>query len=252
MYAPMLNIAITAARLGGSMITQAMDRLNTIKISEKKPNDFVTEMDQRVEKAIIACIKKAYPQHGIIGEESGEQPGTADYQWIIDPIDGTRNFIYGLPYFSISIAIMHHQKLAHGVVYDPIRQELFTASRGKGAHLNDRRIRVTQNKQLATSLIGIGFKQANAVCQAISDVCGDTRRLGSAALDLAYVAAGRLDGFVEYHLHRWDIAAGILLVKEAGGLICDTDGGETYLQTGNIVAGTPAILKQLLKVIKSS
>ena len=252
MHAPLINIAIAAARAGGKIIMQAADRLSTVKIAEKKPNDFVTEIDQKVEKEIILHIKKAYPKHGIIGEEYGTQEGQVDYQWIIDPIDGTRNFIHGFPYFAISIAIMHKNKIEHGVVYDPVRQELFTASRGKGAQLNDRRIRVGQSKHLQTSLIGIGSPHATNDFQKVMIACGDARRAGAAALDLAYVAAGRLDGFLEYHLRIWDIAAGILLIKEAGGLVCDSDGGESYLKTGNVVAGNAAILKQLLKVSRSA
>ena len=222
---PLVNIAIEAARAAGNTITRAMHRLDTIKVSEKSPNDFVTEVDQRVEKEIIAIIKKAYPTHGILGEEGGEIKGN-DYQWIIDPIDGTRNFIHGFPHFAISIAISHKNKILHGVIYDPVRQELFTATRGKGAYLNDHRIRVSTRKHIKEALLGTGFAYRHStddpkplgLLHAIIPHCGDIRRAGAATLDLAYISFGRLDGFWEFGLHIWDIAAGVLLVKEAGGM----------------------------------
>lgn len=258
MREPIINIAVEAARAAGNIIVRAMKRLDTVKIAEKHPNDFVTEVDQRVEQEIISIIQKAYPTHSILGEEGGEIQGD-DYQWIIDPIDGTRNFIHGFPHFAISIAVAHKNKLEHGVIYDPIRQELFTASRGKGAHLNERRIRVSQRKHLGECLLGTGFAYRHVtndhtipsrILHGIIPVCGDIRRAGAATLDLAYVACGRLDGFWELGLHIWDIAAGILLVKEAGGMVCDPSGGENYLKTGNIVAANPAIMRQFLKTIK--
>ena len=259
MREPLVNIAIEAARSAANIIIRAMKRLDTIKIAEKKPNDFVTEVDKRAEEAIITIIKKAYPKHAILGEESGEIAGN-DYQWIIDPIDGTRNFIHGFPHFAISIAVMHKNKLIHGVIYDPVRQELFTASRGKGAHLNERRIRVSTRKSLKDdALLGTGFAYRhtdindplpNKIWNVMHPNCGDIRRAGSASLDLAYVACGRLDGFWELGLHIWDIAAGVLLIKEAGGIVCDLDGGETYFKTGHIVSANPLILRQLLKMIK--
>ena len=254
---PLVNIAIEAARAAGNTITRAMHRLDTIKVSEKSPNDFVTEVDQRVEKEIIAIIKKAYPAHGILGEEGGEIKGN-DYQWIIDPIDGTRNFIHGFPHFAISIAISHKNKILHGVIYDPVRQELFTATRGKGAYLNDHRIRVSTRKHIKEALLGTGFAYRHStddpkplgLLHAIIPHCGDIRRAGAATLDLAYIACGRLDGFWEFGLHIWDIAAGLLLVKEAGGMACDPLGGENHLKSGNIVAANPVLLRQLLKIIK--
>lgn len=258
MREPIINIAVEAARAAGNIITRAMKRLDLVKIAEKHPNDFVTEVDQRVEEEIIAIIKKAYPTHGTLGEESGEVKGD-DYQWIIDPIDGTRNFIHGFPHFAISIAVTYKNKIEHGVIYDPVRQELFTASRGKGAQLNERRIRVSQRKHLEECLLGTGFAYRHIdktntvpgkILQSVLPVCGDIRRAGAATLDLAYVACGRLDGFWEMGLHIWDIAAGILLVKEAGGMVCDPHGGEDYLKTGNIVAANPTIMRQFLKTIK--
>lgn len=258
MQDPILNIAIEAARSAGNIIVRAMQRMDTVKISEKRPNDFVTEIDQRVEQEIVSIIRKAYPSHGIVGEEGSEQEGQL-YEWIIDPIDGTRNFIHGFPYFCISIGITYKNKIEYGVIYDPVRQELFTAARGKGAFLNDRRIRVGQRKVLEEALIGTGFAYRHTnktyatpakIFQAMVPASGDIRRAGAAALDLAYVACGRLDGFWEFGLHIWDIAAGLLLVKEAGGMICDPAGGEDYLKSGNIVAANPVLMRQLLKTLR--
>lgn len=254
---PLLNIAITAARAAGNVITRSLDRLDKIIITEKKPNDFVTEIDQQAEREIIQIIHKSYPNHSILGEESGEITGD-DYEWIIDPLDGTRNFIHGFPHFAVSIAVRQKGKILHGVIYDPIRQELFTASRGKGAQLNERRIRVSKNKQLEECLLGTGFPYRHSKSEieaytnslvSLLPLCGDVRRAGAATLDLAYVACGRLDGFWEVGLKIWDIAAGTLLIKEAGGLVCDFTGGEGYLETGNVITANPKILKLLLKQI---
>ncbi len=257
MRGPLLNIATEAARTAGNIIVRSMSRLKTIKIAEKHPNDFVTEIDQRVEQEIIAIIKKAYPSHSILAEESGEHDGD-EYQWIIDPIDGTRNFIHGYPHFAISIAVMHKNRIEHGLIYDPIRQELFTASRGRGAQLNEQRIRVSERKHLPECLFGTGFAYRHddadnptqgKILEAVLPICSDFRRSGAATLDLAYVACGRLDGFWELGLKIWDTAAGILLVKEAGGMVCDPHGGEDYLKTGNVVAANPTIMRQFLKTI---
>ncbi|HSW94114.1 MAG TPA: inositol monophosphatase family protein [Gammaproteobacteria bacterium] len=255
---PFINLAIQAARSAGNIIVRALDRLDKIHISEKKPNDYVTDIDQQAEREIIAIIRKAHPNHGILGEESGEVAGN-DYTWIIDPLDGTRNFIHGFPQFAVSIALSHKGKIEHGVTYDPIRQELFSASRGKGAQLNERRIRVSQHKLLSECLLGTGFPHRHspdairsylASLEAVLPYAGDVRRAGAATLDLAYVACGRLDGFWEMGLKPWDLAAGILFVKEAGGIVCDFNGAEDYLKSGNIVAGSPKILKLLLKQIR--
>lgn len=258
MREPLLNIAIQAARAAGNIIIRAMDRLDKVKITEKSPNDYVTEIDQAAEREIISIIKKAYPKHGILAEESGETKGK-DYIWIIDPIDGTRNFIHGFPHFAVSIAISHKDRIEHGVIYDPVRQELFTASRGKGAQLNDRKIRVSSCAKLENALLGTGFcyrhtqDYKDAYLNALNEllpICSDIRRAGAATLDLAYVACGRFEGFWELKLSKWDIAAGALLIKEAGGLVCDIDGGDNYLESGNIVAGNPKILKLLLKTLR--
>lgn len=255
---PLVNIAIQAVRAAGNIIMRAADRLDNITVTEKRPHDFVTEIDKLAEKEIIATIRKAYPTHAILSEECGEIPGN-DTLWIIDPLDGTRNFIHGFPQFAVSIAIRHKNKIEHGVIYDPIRQELFTSSRGKGAQLNDKRIRVSKRTQLEDSLLGTGFPYRHSkphqvayteTLQALLPICGDLRRAGAAVLDLAYVAAGRLDGFWELGLKTWDLAAGTLLIKEAGGLVTDVLGGDDYLNSGNVVAANSKILKQMLQIIR--
>lgn len=257
---PILNIAVNAARAAGNIIIRASDRLDTITVSQKKPNDYVTDIDKKAELEIINIIRKAHPNHCILGEESGELIGKdEDFTWIIDPIDGTRNFIHGYPQFAVSIAISYKGKIEHGVIYDPVRQELFTATRGKGARLNDTRIRVSKRTELEDCLLATGFMQRGSkellaehlrALEVMIPLCGDIRRPGAATLDLAYVACGRLDGFWELGLKIWDIAAGILLIKEAGGLVCDPDGGEDYLNSGNVVVANPKILKLLLKNIR--
>ena len=254
---PMLNIAIRAARQAGTIISRSVDYIDTITVMTKAKNDFVTEIDQKAEREIIEVISKSYPDHGFMAEESGTIPGN-EYIWIIDPLDGTTNFINGFPHFAVSIALQHKDKLVQAVVYDPIRNELFTASRGSGAQLNNRRIRVTKRKDLDGALLGTGFpfKQQQHL-----DVYLDTfkelfpmtsgiRRAGSAALDLAYVAAGRMDGFWEIGLNKWDMAAGILLVQEAGGLISDFDSSDNYFESGNIVCAGPKVFKGMLQKIQ--
>lgn len=263
MREPIVNIAVKAALAAGNTILRALDRLGTVKVSEKSPNDYVTEVDQQVERDIIAIIQKAYPSHQILGEESGTTAATGkkteDFTWIIDPIDGTRNFIHGFPQFAVSIAVSYKNKIEHGVIYDPVRQELFSASRGKGARLNDHRIRVSANKSMEESLIGTGCPSRHSPelvesytnsIKAVLPLCGDVRRAGAATLDLAYVACGRLDGFWEAGLKIWDLAAGSLLIKEAGGLVSDFEGGEDYLKSGNIITGNPKILKLLFRALK--
>lgn len=259
MSEPIVNIAVRAARAAGNIIIRALERLDTVRVSEKNPNDYVTEIDQKAEREIIKVIQKYYPQHSILGEEGGEIIGKeTDFTWIIDPLDGTRNFIHGVPHFAVSIAIQHKGKIEHAVIYDPVRDELFSGSRGKGARLNDRRIRVSQRKKIEDSLLATGcpFRHEKNIVnnyaesiKAVLPLCGDVRRAGAAVLDLAYVACGRFDGFWEMGLKPWDIAAGALLVKEAGGIVFDFDGKENYLETGNIIAGNPKILKPMLKAI---
>lgn len=254
---PMLNIAKRAAFEAGKVILQAMDHLSGVTVDEKKKHDFVTEVDKTAESIIIEAIKKAYPSHAILGEESGLQ-GESDTVWIIDPLDGTTNFIHGYPHFSLSIAIKEKGKLLGGLIYDPIRDECFSASKGSGAYLNQTRLRVTDRQHLDNALLGTGFpfKQPEKLDQyldtfkALFPQSAGIRRAGSAALDLAYVAAGRLDGFWEYDLKPWDIAAGVLLIKEAGGLVLDFDGGEGYFDHGNVVAGNPKMVKAMLKALR--
>jgi myo-inositol-1(or 4)-monophosphatase len=255
---PIVNIAVKAARAAGDIIIRAADRLDKIQISEKRPNDYVTEIDQQAEREIISIIRKAHPGHAILGEETGEIAGK-DYTWVIDPLDGTRNFIHGFPHFAVSIGILYKGKIEHGVIYDPVRQELFSASRGKGARLNEHRIRISKTVQLEDCLLGTGFPFRHSKVhieaqlkslQTLIPISGDVRRAGAATLDLAYVACGRLDGFWELGLKPWDITAGALLIKEAGGIVCDMEGGEDYLQSGNIIGGNIKIVKHLLKTIK--
>ncbi len=255
---PILNIAITAARNASRTIMRSFGRVEAQHISEKKRNDFVTEIDKAAEKDIIQTIQKNYPTHKIISEENGVIEGDSTFTWIIDPLDGTTNYIHGIPHFSVSIAMVYKDKIEHGVIYDPIRNELFAASRGDGARLNDRRIRVSDNTKVDKSLIGTGFPFKNPedisvylriFSEMLPQVRG-MRRAGSAALDLAYVAAGRFDGFWELGLSEWDMAAGMLLIKEAGGLVSDVHGEEKCLETGNIIAGNPKIFKYLLQMIK--
>jgi len=241
---PMINIAIRAARSAGNVLLRNFDRVDTLTVTSKGLNDFVSEVDRSAEQAIIQVIKKSYPDHAILAEESGTHPGN-DYQWIIDPLDGTTNYLHGSPHFSISIALKYRGELEQGVVYDPIREEMFTASKGTGAYLNDHRIRVTARPNLKGALLGTGFpfrdqRHMDAYLGMFKDLSKETagiRRPGSAALDFAYVAAGRLDGFWELGLAEWDFAAGALIVREAGGTVTDLAGGSRHFDSGNTIAG---------------
>jgi myo-inositol-1(or 4)-monophosphatase len=254
---PTLNIAIRAARSAGNVIIRNLGKLDTLAIHTKDRNDFVTEVDRQAEQEIIYILRKAFPGHGILAEESGFQEGD-EHQWIIDPLDGTTNFLHGFPQFAVSIAMRHKGRLEHGVVYDPLRQEIFSASRGAGATLNDQRLRVTNRKTLEGSLLGTGFPFKSQqhlevyleMFRALFPQTAGIRRAGSAALDLAYVAAGRLDGFWEIGLSIWDMAAGVLLIQEAGGLSSDFSGGHDHLESGNIVAGNPKLFAEILKTIR--
>ena len=253
---PMLNIAVKAARRAGSIINQASLNLDVLTVKHKTFNDLVSEVDSAAEQAIIEVLKDAYPEHAILAEESGAQ-GDSEYLWIIDPLDGTTNFLHGFPRYAVSIALSHKQTLTQAVVYDPGRNELFTATRGRGAYLNDRRLRVSKRIRLTGALIGTGFpfrelKHLDAYLDMFRDIVKNTagvRRAGAASLDLAYVAAGRLDGFWEMGLGPWDIAAGNLLIQEAGGLIGDFEGNDGYLKSGNVVSGNPKIFAQLIKIL---
>ena len=253
---PMLNIAVKAARRAGGIINRAGRNLDVIAVREKSANDFVSEVDREAEKAIIQTLREAYPAHAILAEESGAS-GTSEYQWIIDPLDGTTNFLHGFPQYAVSIAMSHKGVLTHAVVYDPGRNDLFTASKGAGAYLNDTRIRVSKRAHLQPALIGTGFpyrelENMGAYFGMMRDIIKNTagiRRAGAASLDLAYVAAGRLDGFWEFGLNKWDIAAGALLITEAGGLVTDIEGNDGWLESGNVLAGTPKVFAQLLPLI---
>ena len=256
---PLLNIAIRAARRAGDVIVRYVDRLDTLTVKAKERNDFVSEVDRQAEDEIIQIIRGAYPDHAILGEESGAHPNRdADWCWVIDPLDGTTNFLHGFPVFSVSIAVKHRGKLEHGVIYDPLRNELFTANRGGGAQLNSRRIRVSPLKTLEGALIGTGFpfrENQNLdlylkMFAAVTKKTAGVRRAGSAALDLAYVAAGRMDGFWELGLKEWDIAAGALMVQEAGGSVGHLDGRAGLPEDGNVLCGGQKIFKLLADEFK--
>jgi myo-inositol-1(or 4)-monophosphatase len=255
---PLLTIAVRAARRAGDLIVRNLDRGPNLDVSTKSRNDFVTEVDRAAEAEILAVIRKAYPQHGFLAEESGRSgPGGEDCVWIVDPLDGTTNFLHGFPQFSVSIACEHQGRLEVAVVFDPLRSELFTAARGTGALLDGHRIRVTRRRTLDGALIGTGFpyrenarymKPYLGMLEVVMGAAAGVRRPGSAALDLAYVAAGRLDGFWEIGLSPWDTAAGTLLITEAGGLV-GTLTGRDYAQGGHIVAGAPKVYAALIEAI---
>jgi myo-inositol-1(or 4)-monophosphatase len=253
---PLLNIAVRAARRAGEVIIRSLNRLESLTVASKGRNDFVTEVDHAAEAEIISTIRRHYPQHAFLAEESGAS-GEHDTVWIIDPLDGTTNFMHGFPVFAVSIACQIKGRLEHAVVYDPMRGELFTASRGAGAHLENHRLRVSKARTLEGALVATGFPYRAdsahadayfAMLKAVTHHVAGVRRPGAAALDLAYVAAGRVDAFWEFGLAAWDTAAGTLLVQEAGGRIGTLTGGE-YRQQGNIVAGTPKVYAALLELI---
>lgn len=253
----MLNIATRAARSAGDIIVRYMDRVDELTVASKRANDFVSEVDRQAEDVIIRALRRAYPDHGILAEESGKQSGD-EYLWIIDPLDGTTNFLHGFPSFSVSIALQRKGTLEQAVVYDPLLQEMFTATRGSGAMVNNRRLRVSQRKGLEGALLGTGFpfKQQQhldaylATFKALFPSTAGIRRQGSAALDLAYVAAGRMDGFWEIGLNPWDMAAGVLLIREAGGIAGDFEGGGQYMETGNLICGNPKLFAAIVNTIK--
>ncbi|MGC2164614.1 MAG: inositol monophosphatase family protein [Gallionella sp.] len=255
---PMLNIAVKAARRAGNLINRSADKIDHLTVTKKSHADFVSEVDRVAEQTIIQTLLEAYPDHAILAEESGIQ-GESEYRWIIDPLDGTTNFLHGLPQFSVSIALEHKGILTQAVIYDPGRNDLYTATRGRGAYLNDKRLRVTRRTHLADSLIGTGFPYTRfehldaymAILKELMQKTSGLRRPGSAALDLAWMAAGRYDGFFETGLKPWDIAAGCLLVTEAGGMVSDMSGNDSFLQSGHICAGNPDIHPQLLKIIST-
>jgi myo-inositol-1(or 4)-monophosphatase len=256
---PMLNTAIKAARLAGSIINRAALDLEIIKVGSKGPNDFVSEVDRAAEQAIISTLLEAYPGHGILAEESGREHGARDseFVWIIDPLDGTTNFLHGFPVYAVSIALAHRGVVQQAVVYDPTRNDLFYASKGRGAFLNDRRLRVSKRLRLSDSLIGTGFpfrkgdnfKRYVKMFEEVMQSCAGLRRPGAAALDLCYVAAGYYDGFFETGLSPWDMAAGSLMITEAGGLVGNFTGESDFLYQREVVAGNPKVYGQLVQML---
>jgi myo-inositol-1(or 4)-monophosphatase len=256
---PMLNIAIKAARAAGAIINRASLDVERLTVTAKAHNDFVTEVDQAAEHAIISTILEAYPGHGILAEESGSQHGAkdSDYVWIIDPLDGTTNFIHGLPMYAVSIALSFRGQIQQAVVYDPSRNDMFYASKGRGAYLNDRRLRVSKRTRMLDSLIGTGFpfrkgdnfQRYLKMFEEVMAACAGVRRPGAASLDLCYVAAGWYDGFFETGLSPWDAAAGALMITEAGGLIGNFTGEADFLYRREVVAGSPRIYGQLVKIL---
>jgi myo-inositol-1(or 4)-monophosphatase len=256
---PMLNIAVKAARAAGAIINRASLDLDRLQVSAKSTNDFVTEVDHAAEAAVIDVLLGAYPGHGILAEESGSTRGAKDseYLWIIDPLDGTTNFIHGLPTYAVSIGLAFRGQMQQGVVYDPARNDLFYATKGRGAFLNDKRLRVSKRTRMAEALIGTGFpfRQGDdlthylKVLEMVMKSCAGVRRPGAAALDLCYVAAGWYDGFFETGLSPWDVAAGSLIVTEAGGLVGNFTGEADFLHRREVVAGTPKVYGQLVQVL---
>ena len=256
---PMLNIAIRAARAAGAVISRASMDVDKVQVESKGVNDFVTEVDKHAEAVIIETLLAAYPGHGILAEESGRELGSKDseFVWIIDPLDGTTNFIHGFPQYAVSIALAWRGVVQQAVVYDPNRNDLFYASRGHGAYLNDRRLRVSKRLRLADSLIGTGFpfrkgdnfKRYMKMFEEISQQCAGLRRPGAASLDLCYVAAGWYDGFFETGLSPWDIAAASLIITEAGGLIGNFSGEADFLYQREVVAGNPKVYGQLVNIL---
>jgi len=263
MQQPMLNIALRAAHQGAEIILRSIDRLENVRFTSKEAKDYVSDVDKAAENVVVNILRKAYPDHSILSEECGlVGDKNAQYQWIIDPLDGTTNFLRNIPHFAISIACMKNGKLEHALVLDPIRHEEFCASKGKGATLNGRRLRVSGRTSLTEAVLGTGFpfraKQMVNIDNYLAtfkkfslDTAG-IRRAGAASLDLAYVAAGRFDGFWEQDLAIWDMAAGILLIQESGGLVSDFGGGHDFLSSGNVVAANPKLLKIMLGIINSN
>jgi myo-inositol-1(or 4)-monophosphatase len=254
---PMLNTAVKAARKAGSIITRASFDLDKLTVRRKQQNDFVSEVDHAAEEAIIGALHDAYPDHGFLGEESGYKDRDAEYLWVIDPLDGTTNFLHGFPQYCVSIGLLHKGVPTQAVVFDPNRNELFTATKGVGAYLNDRRIRVSKTDKLEDALVGTGFPFREIVnlddyvrmMRNVMKTCSGVRRPGAAALDLAWVACGRIDGFWEIGLSPWDMAAGALLIREAGGLVGDLAGEDRFLESGRIAASNGKIFAAFLKLL---
>lgn len=260
---PMLNTAVKAARKAGNIINRASLNLDLITVDKKQHNDFVTEVDRAAEQIIIETLLSAYPGHGILSEESGQSwtdsEKEPEYIWVIDPLDGTTNFIHGFPQYAVSIALTHRGQTQQAVVYDPSRDELFTASRGAGAYLNSKRLRVAKRERLEDTLLATGFPFRTGdsidsyldIFATMTRHCAGLRRPGAAALDLAYVAAGRFDGFFEQGLQPWDLAAGALLITEAGGLVGNYAGDSDKAQSGEVLAANPRLFSQMVALLNS-
>ncbi len=257
---PMLNIATRAARAGGRVLTKYMDRLDTITIEAKGKNDFVSEVDRLTEAEIVNVLQRSYPDHQFICEEAGIVGNeSADFKWYIDPLDGTKNYLHGYPAFCVSIAVAEKGRMEQAVIYDPVSQELFTATRGDGATLDGKRLRVSKRAGLENALLATGyantgkndFNAYNKTLHHFTTQASGIRRQGSAALELAYVAAGRLDGYWQYDLKPWDVAAGALIVREAGGLVGDTNGEDNWLESGNIIAASPRVFAPMVQSLKA-
>ena len=258
---PIVNIALRAARRAGRIIVRAMDRVATLTVEEKAKNDFVSEIDRAAEDVIIDTIMRAYPDHGVVGEERGAANADAEFVWIIDPLDGTTNFLAGIPHFCVSIGVRKGTALEHGVIFDPVRNEEFSASRGAGARLNGMRLRVSERTRMENAIIatGIPYRMVASDLDAYIDThralqaaCRTIRRMGAAALDLAYVGAGRTDAFVQVGLQPWDMAAGAVIVREAGGFVSDAAGGDRFMEHGHLVAANPKIFKDVLRLVRGS
>lgn len=257
---PLLNLAITAARQAGDIILKYQERIDTLKISQKAENNLFSEVDVMAEQTIIKTISKAYPDHGFIAEESGILQGDAESIWMIDPLDGTNNYLHKFPFFCVSIAHVVKNRIEHAVVYDPLHQECFVATRGSGAQLNDRRLRISKTSTLTSALLGTNIETVSDLSSnsyqakfgKLTESVTGVRKSGAAALELAYVAAGRLDGFVGNNLKPWDIAAGALLIQEAGGMVGDFSGGETYLKKGQIIAAPLKVFKPILQAFHTT
>ncbi len=256
---PAVNVAVRAARAAGSIILRYLNRVDSLTIEEKSRMDFVSEVDRMAEAEIAKELRRAYPDHAILGEESGRS-GKSDKVWVVDPLDGTHNYLRGFPHFCVSIGFLDHGDPVHGVIYDPLRDELFTASKGDGAFVNDRRMRVSKRENLAGALLCTGFPYRQrahldaqlGMTRALLQEAEDIRRTGSAALDLAYIAAGRLDGYFEIGLKPWDMAAGCVIVREAGGKYCDFAGRDGIPASGNLIAGNHYVTAAMVKTIAAA
>ena len=254
---PLLSTAVRCARFAGNVILKHMDQLDRIDVESKGRFDYVSDVDRMAERQITDYLARTYPDHGIVAEESGSRGEDNEYVWIIDPLDGTTNFLHGYPQFAVSVAVARRGTLEHGVIYQPVTNELFTASRGQGAQLNNRRIRCSQARTLEQALLCTGFPVRRLelldpwmrTFRATLPRCSGVRRSGSAALDLASLAAGRFDGFWEFGLSSWDMAAGVLLVREAGGLVADIDGSQGFMESGNIIAAAPKLFNTFFQLV---